>query len=79
MAGNLAQLLKSWHFDKRMLTSPPIKSRTLFLRYKQLLIRSWIHADCDESRGVIRISLNPDENFGKSNIEKLEKFNIIVG
>ena len=73
---NLQQTLKNWNLERGILTSPPITEKKLFLHIKQMLIRAWIHADCNEQHGIIRITLRPAEPVGKSNIEKLEKLNI---
>jgi hypothetical protein len=73
---NLTQILKNWHLDRGVLTSPLIPDKKIFQHYKQMLIRAWIHAEYDDKRCIIRIPLKPEDPRGKANIEKLEKLNI---
>ncbi len=72
----LPQILKTWSLDQRMLTSPPMRDKKLYQQTKQLLIRSMIRADYLETQNIIKISLNPSDNQGKSNLERLEQMNI---
>lgn len=73
---NLAQILKNWNYDRRMLTSTPFYDDRSYQTCKQMLIRAWIHAEYDDARRLIRISLNSGEQSGKANIEKMEKMNL---
>ena len=73
---SLKQIIKHWNYERQILSSRPIRDRKTFASIKQLLTRCWITADYEESRGIIRISLNPDEPQGQSNIQKFGKMQI---
>ena len=72
----LPQILKTWSLDQRVLTSPPIRDKKLYQQVRQLLVRSMIRAEYLEAQDIIKISLSPENNQGKSNLERLEQMNI---
>ncbi len=72
----LPQILKTWHLERQVLTSPPIRDKKEYQQIKQLLVRSMIRAEYIEAQSIIKISLNPNDTPGKTNVERLEKMNI---
>lgn len=72
----LPQILKMWHLDNSVLTSPPIRDKKLYEQIRQLLIRSMIRAEYIDTHRVIKISLNPLDSPGRTNVKRLEQMNV---
>lgn len=79
MARTLPQILKTWHLEKQVLTSPPIRDKKEFKQIKDLLTRAMIRGEYIEAQNIIKISMNPQSSPGRTNVERMEKMNLSWG
>ena len=75
----LPQILKNWSLEKQVLTSPPIRDKREYKQIKDLLTRAMVRAEYIDAQNIIKISVNPNDSPGKTNVERMEKMNLSWG
>jgi len=67
--------LKSWKMEHGVLISPKFRDEQSYERARKFLVRSFLHAECDDRNLILKITTKGAS--GSGNLERLKKMEII--